>query len=86
MLSKRHYSLDLWMPQNCPSHQALGKALPFTIPWRPSDFIMSHAFVKVLLCNVSLVYVSQSETKSHKCSNYLKFVIITLGCGLTQLN
>jgi hypothetical protein len=36
--------LDLWMPQNCPSHQALGKALPFTMPWRPSDFIMSHAF------------------------------------------
>jgi hypothetical protein len=46
---------------SCPSHQDIGKALPFTMPWRPSNFIMSHAFVKVLLCNVSLVYVSQSE-------------------------
>lgn len=57
MLSKRHYSLDLWMPQNCPSHQALGKALPFTMPWRPSDFIMSHAFCEsayYAMCHLSM--------------------------------
>jgi hypothetical protein len=77
MLSKRLYTLYIpflgfiWMPQNCPSHQALGKALPFTMLSRPSDFITSHAFVKVLLCNVLLVYVSRSEPQMLQLSEVL---------------